>query len=530
MRCIFAAAVTTVMLTSPAMIPVIAQTLPFCQSANSDTDGDGYGWENNLSCLVGNTTNNDVCEDRGDFPWGWNPLTLTSCSLGVQIQPSACEDQDGDGYGWNGITTCIVDSAQCEDRGSYPWGWNPVDRSSCRLDEQSQCTDSDGDGVTALTPLLDHESGGDSVVMNKIVYFAASTADTGSEVNAYNPETGAVSIIGDIFTGPVSSLPSSLTVLNGKLYITARDPDTQRDLWVYDPVTSEPPLALNLFPNNQLEGHTLQSNLIAFDDKLYFTADEFGVGNELGVYDPQTGVVTLVADINPGPADSDPMSLISVSGKLYFSANDGINGRELWVFDPDSQATTMLTDLSTSPGGSDPGQLHAINNKIYYNTRSGGQTRVYDPAVGGTPELIQHLFNGEQKNGLIRGTVSSKLLIRIDEPPFSVQPWQYDPATDTTRIIANMIPDEFEPYLYPNPVIALGNTLYYSLREPATNEDILWEYNTLTMQAKRFSEPARPDLESPANMTVHNNRMYFVAGPVGGPRDRKWWVFNPDCE
>lgn len=530
MRWIISVAVTTVILTSTATFPVFAQTLPFCLSVNSDTDGDGYGWENNRSCRVKNSDDNDACEDRGDFPWGWNPITRESCLLGVQTRPSACEDPDGDGYGWNGIATCIVDSAQCNDYGTYPWGWNPVTRTSCRLDEQSQCSDSDGDGVAALTPLRNHDSGSDSLAYNNIVYFVASTADTGSEVNAYDPATGTVTVIGDIFEGSTSSLPGHLTILNDKLYITARDPFTQRDLWVYDPETSEPPIALNLFSNDQLEGHTLQGNLIAFADKLYFTADEFGVGNELGVYDPQTGVATLVADINPGLSDSDPRSLISVLGKLYFSADDGINGRELWVYDPVSQTTSMVADLSTSPGGSDPGQLYAIDNKIYYNTQSGGQTRVYDPAVDNRPALIQHVFNGQQKNAIIMGAVNGRLLLRIDEFPSSVQPWQYDPVTDTTSVIANMIPEEFEPVFYPGSITALGDTLYYRLSDPRTNESELWEYNTLTMQSRRFFESPRPDLEFPVNIAAHDNKLLFVAGSIAGPRDRKWWVYDPDCK
>ena len=116
-----------------------AQTLPICESATSDSDGDGYGWENEQSCVV-DTSQLGQCEDRGDFPWGWNPVTLSSCLLGIQTEPSECIDNDGDGFGWNGIATCIVELSQCEDRGGYPWGWNPVTLESCRLDEQVSTT------------------------------------------------------------------------------------------------------------------------------------------------------------------------------------------------------------------------------------------------------------------------------------------------------------------------------------------------------------------------------------------------------
>jgi len=222
--------------------------LSVCISATSDPDGDGYGWENEQSCKVAASTGvESQCEDRGDFPWGWNPITLSSCLLGVQVVPATCVDADGDGWGWDGIATCVVASGQCEDRGGYPWGWNPVTLSSCRLDEAAQpqlpteCTDTDGDGLAALNILNESgaTSGDGAVTINGITYLTSSTPETGNELSAYNPTTGEITILGDIFNGPVSSGPGELTVVDGKLYFAARDLMTQRDLWVYDPATGE---------------------------------------------------------------------------------------------------------------------------------------------------------------------------------------------------------------------------------------------------------------------------------------------------
>ena len=58
-----------------------------CQSAASDADGDGFGWENNRSCIVLKQTNNS------GFP---------ACARG------AASDPDGDGYGWENNNTCLV--------------------------------------------------------------------------------------------------------------------------------------------------------------------------------------------------------------------------------------------------------------------------------------------------------------------------------------------------------------------------------------------------------------------------------------
>lgn len=59
-----------------------AQAHPVCSLADSDSDGDGYGWENEQTCIVDTQLNR--CENRGDFPWGWDPVSLTSCRLDEQ--------------------------------------------------------------------------------------------------------------------------------------------------------------------------------------------------------------------------------------------------------------------------------------------------------------------------------------------------------------------------------------------------------------------------------------------------------------
>lgn len=57
-----------------------AQSYPNCTSPDSDHDGDGYGWEEEATCIMPANS----CEDRGGYPWGWNPTSLTSCRLDVQ--------------------------------------------------------------------------------------------------------------------------------------------------------------------------------------------------------------------------------------------------------------------------------------------------------------------------------------------------------------------------------------------------------------------------------------------------------------
>jgi len=135
-----------------------AQTLAVCASAASDSDGDGFGWENNKSCRVsGNaapTSSSDICQSANSDPdgdgWGWengksckvdsgssaptNPSSSTPTCL------SAASDPDGDGYGWENNKTCLADSS------SSPTTSPPTAPATALASCESTASDSDGDG------------------------------------------------------------------------------------------------------------------------------------------------------------------------------------------------------------------------------------------------------------------------------------------------------------------------------------------------------------------------------------------------
>jgi len=67
----------------------IAPVHPVCQSASSDSDGDGFGWENNATCVVAasaSITMPDSSADNCDYSdahlhggWGWDNVARQSC-------------------------------------------------------------------------------------------------------------------------------------------------------------------------------------------------------------------------------------------------------------------------------------------------------------------------------------------------------------------------------------------------------------------------------------------------------------------
>jgi len=102
------------------------QTTQYCSSPNADSDGDGWGWENNRSCVVSGSAADPVknfppCElpgsdaDGDGFGWENNTTCLVTGTAKID-QPNtdfpACassrSDPDGDGYGWENNRTCLV--------------------------------------------------------------------------------------------------------------------------------------------------------------------------------------------------------------------------------------------------------------------------------------------------------------------------------------------------------------------------------------------------------------------------------------
>ncbi len=125
-------AISSLTLVSVATQSAYAQ-LPNCQSAASDSDGDGYGWENGASCLVvaSSTSQSSSSNSGGSLP---------TCS-------SASSDSDGDGFGWENGASCLVNaSSSSSSSGSSSSNSSSSSTSSGTPACASANSDSDGDG------------------------------------------------------------------------------------------------------------------------------------------------------------------------------------------------------------------------------------------------------------------------------------------------------------------------------------------------------------------------------------------------
>ncbi len=114
--------------------------LPTCNSAASDPDADGFGWENNQSCVVATNTRSTgskpACKsstsdpDGDGFGWENNQSCIVSgnstATSGKPTCISKASDPDGDGFGWENSQSCVVGTETAVEQNSslYPYNIN----------------------------------------------------------------------------------------------------------------------------------------------------------------------------------------------------------------------------------------------------------------------------------------------------------------------------------------------------------------------------------------------------------------------
>jgi len=76
--------------------------------------------------------------------------------------------------------------------------------------------------------------------------------------------------------------------------------------------------------------------------------------------------VSLVDDLAPGGASSDPQDLTTMNGKLFFTAWTPRHGRQLWKTNGTAAGTVMLTHVD-GPDGADPQDLTVADGVLFFS-------------------------------------------------------------------------------------------------------------------------------------------------------------------
>jgi ELWxxDGT repeat protein len=174
-------------------------------------------------------------------------------------------------------------------------------------------------------------------------------------------------LVADINPGSSASSPSSLAMLNGKLFFAADGADGS-ELWVSDGTPAGTSLLKDI--NTVKGGSSYPEHLTRVGNLLFFNATDGVHGFELWKTDGTAAGTVMVKDINPGGADSFPLDLTNVNGTLFFDATDGVHGDELWKSDGTAAGTVLVKDIVPGDLSSAPQELTDVNGTLFFAARN----------------------------------------------------------------------------------------------------------------------------------------------------------------
>ena len=150
----------------------------------------------------------------------------------------------------------------------------------------------------------------------------------------------------------------NITLFNNKLYFIAED-----KIWVSDWTDSWTNILRDI---TVWHGH---SNLIEYNNALYFGANDGVYGYELWKTDGSSVWTTMVMNLNPGAWSSfspylDPEMQV-INNKLYFSADNWIDWYELIEFNATNNSATIKMVWSTANSWW-PSQLTTVGNNLFF--------------------------------------------------------------------------------------------------------------------------------------------------------------------
>jgi ELWxxDGT repeat protein len=357
------------------------------------------------------------------------------------------------------------------------------------------------------------------VEFNDKLYFNADNGKVGNELYVSDGTAEGTQLLVDIYPGENnygysnSSFPNSLVEFNDKLYFTANNGEVGNELYVTDGTATGTQLVLDIYPGEDSYGNvssSYPSSLVEFDDKLYFTANNGEVGDELYVSDGTAEGTKLLVDLRSGEDDygniygSDASNLVEFNGKLYFSARDNEKGNELFVSDGTAEGTEVLVDIHPGENnygianGSYPSNLVEFNDKLYFSANNGeNNTELYvtDGTVNGT-QLVADINQGENSSGYSYGSFPNNLVEFNDKLYFTAnngetgtELYVSDGTAKGTQFVADINP-KLDNYGYPNGsfpynLTVVGDELFFS----ADNGEIGTELFKLTLSDLGESAP-----------------------------------------
>ncbi len=168
---------------------------------------------------------------------------------------------------------------------------------------------------------------------------------------------------------------SNLVVFNDRLYFSAEDGERGKELWASDGTEEGTLLFKDFLPGTGFSGSGDPDNFFVTDSVLYFSARDSS-GRRIWKTDGTPEGTQIFLDLEIGT------EFVDANGTLFFSAIDTEVGRELWRTDGTVDGTYLMADIFEGQSNSNPRIFGFINDVLYFeaeDAENGRELRALSP-------------------------------------------------------------------------------------------------------------------------------------------------------
>jgi len=255
-----------------------------------------------------------------------------------------------------------------------------------------------GSGIEQITNFQAGESLTPKIVYDGHLYLRGAPNEN-NPLPLYKFDGTNIEQVSNSITGIYDAL-NNFIVYDGKLFFS-----TSSEWFSYDgtDIALEAQFDQNPWFENEIRWPKV------FDDKLYFSAGNFGTGPELWSYDGSD--TTQVTELCPGTCYTQISGLEVFQNKLYFAASSNSQPIELWSYD--GANLVQETEIDTGSESIGGGPMAVFDDKLYLSATVGGNDHELYSFDGSSVSIAN--VNDAQEIEFFPNPVSSSLNINLPD-------------------------------------------------------------------------------------------------------------------